>query len=131
MNAIDIAKSWLKYAKSDLLTAKHMFENVYPLEIEIVCYHSHQCAEKAMKSYCIFNNLEPPKTHDLISLCNLCISFEDSFSAMMNNCSKLNPYGVSVRYPNELELDETIANLALTMAKETFEFCYSKIYYES
>jgi len=48
MNAVDLAKEWLKYSKSDLVTAKHMFENVYPKEIEIVCYyHSQQCAEKA------------------------------------------------------------------------------------
>jgi hypothetical protein len=34
MNAIDLAKEWLRYSKSDLSTAKHMFEDVYPKEIE-------------------------------------------------------------------------------------------------
>ena len=49
MNAADLAREWLKYSQSDLITAKHMFEDVYPKETEIVCYHSQQCAEKALK----------------------------------------------------------------------------------
>jgi len=63
MNAIDLAKEWLKYAKSDLITAQHMFEDVNPKETEIVCYHCQQCAEKALKGYCILNGIEPLKKH--------------------------------------------------------------------
>jgi HEPN domain-containing protein len=127
MNAVDLAKEWLKYSKSDLSTAKHMFEDVYPKELEIVCYHSQQCAEKALKGYCIYKGVEPPKTHDLIALCHLCITLENTFFLMMDNCSRLNPYGVAVRYPNELAVDETFAKSAVFMAQKIYEFCYLKI----
>jgi len=35
MTAFDIAKEWLHYAKSDLNTADHMFNDVNPKETEI------------------------------------------------------------------------------------------------
>ena len=44
MTALDLAKDWLRFAKSDITTAIHMFENVHPKETEISCYHSQQCA---------------------------------------------------------------------------------------
>ena len=127
MNAVDLAKEWLKYSKSDLFTAKHMFEDVFPKETEIVCYHSQQCAEKVLKGYCIFKGIEPLKTHDLIALCHLCMTVEDSFSEILDYCSSLNPYGVAVRYPNELAVDEIIAKNAIVMAQKIFDFCCGKI----
>jgi len=126
MHAIDLAKEWLKYSKSDLFTARHMFEDVYPKETEIVCYHSQQCVEKALKGYCIFKGVEPLKTHDLIALCQLCITVDNSFSDILDNCSRLNPYGVAVRYPNELAVDETVARNAITIAQQIYDFCCLK-----
>jgi len=127
MNVVDLAKEWLRYSKSDLNTAKHMFEDVYPKETEIVCYHSQQCAEKALKGYCIFKGIEPQKTHDLIALCQLCITDDKLFSDILDNCSKLNPYGVAVRYPNELAVDQIIAENAITLAQQIYDFCCQKI----
>ena len=48
MTVLDLAKDWLRFAKSDITTAKHMFDNVHPKETEISCYHSQQCAEKSL-----------------------------------------------------------------------------------
>jgi hypothetical protein len=39
----------------------------------------------------------------------------------------LNPYGVQVRYPNELTVDEAIAGQAINYAEKIFEFCEKKI----
>jgi len=46
---------------------------------------------------------------------------------MLDCCSRLNPYGVAVRYPNELSVDETIAKNAIIMAQKVHGFCYEKI----
>jgi hypothetical protein len=35
----------------------------------------------------------------------------------------LNPYGVHVRYPNELAVDDAITKQAIENAKNLFEFC--------
>ncbi|MCL2557980.1 MAG: HEPN domain-containing protein [Treponema sp.] len=127
MNALDLAKDWLRYAKSDLIAARHMFENIFPKEIEIACYHCQQCAEKALKSYCISKGIEPPKTHDLVTLCHLCIAMNNSFSSLLNKCSRLNPYGVAARYPNELAVDDAITELAINKAQVIYDFCAEKI----
>ena len=116
MTVLDLAKDWLRYAQSDLNTATQMVYNVHPKETEISCYHSQQCAEKALKAYLVSKELTPPHTHDLLELNNLCITHETSFSSLQSSCVSLNPYGVHVRYPNELAVDETIAKLAVDKA---------------
>ena len=127
MTVHDLAKEWLRYAKSDLKTADHMFNDVNPKEIEIACYHAHQCAEKSLKAYLILKNIEPPRTHDLVELNHLCTVNEPGFSAMQQRCVFLNPYGVHVRYPNELGVDDTITKNAIENARKLFEFCDSLI----
>jgi HEPN domain-containing protein len=123
MNALDLAKEWLRYAKSDLNTAAHMFNDVNPKEAEISCYHSQQCAEKSLKAYLILKGTQPPHTHDLLELNNLCITQEASFSSMQIHCVCLNPYSVQVKYPNELAVDESVAKSAIENAKAVFNFC--------
>jgi HEPN domain-containing protein len=123
MTALDLAKEWLRYAKSDLNTANHMFYDVDPKETEISCYHTQQCAEKALKAYLISKGIDPPHIHDLVELNQLCTSHESSFSNVLQYCVFLNPYGVHVRYPNELAVDDTLAKLAIENAQKIFEFC--------
>nr|AGS53347.1 hypothetical protein [uncultured bacterium contig00014] len=38
MNVLDLAREWFRYAKSDLNTANHMFNDVNPKEAEITCF---------------------------------------------------------------------------------------------
>ena len=127
MTALDLAKEWLRYARSDLNTANHMFTNVHPKETEISCYHAHQCAEKSLKAFLIIKNIEPPRTHDLVELNRLCIVQESSFSTMQQCCVFLNPYGVHARYPNELGIDDTITKLAIDNMEKIFGFCSNLI----
>jgi len=123
MTALDLAKEWLRYAKSDLNTAKHMFNDVRPKETEISCYHAHQCAEKSLKACLIARETDPPHTHDLVELIRLCDAMEASFSTIQPYCVSLNPYGVQVRYPNELAVDDSITAQANNYAEKVFAFC--------
>ena len=123
MTALDLAKDWLRFAKSDIITAIHMFDNVHPKETEISCYHSQQCAEKSLKAYLISKMIDPPRTHDLLELNNLCAVHDTKFTAVQQHCVFLNPYGVHVRYPNELVVDEVLTKMAIERAQEIFDFC--------
>ena len=127
MTALDLAKEWLRYAKSDLTTAIHMFNDVHPKEMEISCYHSQQCAEKSLKAYLISKMISPPYTHDLVELNNLCASHESDFTTMQQYCASLNPYGVHVRYPNELTIDNSITKNTIENAQKILEFCENLI----
>jgi HEPN domain-containing protein len=127
MTTLDLAKEWLRYAKSDLNTAKHMFNDVHPKENEISCYHTHQCAEKSLKAYLIAKETDSPYIHDLVELIKFCIAHEASFSTIQLNCVSLNPYGVQVRYPNELDVDDSITGQAIIYAEKVLDFCEKMI----
>jgi len=127
MTTLDLAREWLLYAKSDLNTAKHMFNDVNPKESEISCYHTQQCAEKSLKAYLIVKGIDPPHIHDLVELNKLCTVHETSFLTVQQYCIFLNPYGVHVRYPNELDVDDNITKLSIDYAEKILSFCEKMI----
>jgi hypothetical protein len=55
------------------------------------------------------------------------MAFDNSFSELLDACSDLTPYGVAVRYPNELAVDDVLAKLAIHKANVIFDFCTGKI----
>jgi len=42
-------------------------------------------------------------------------------------CAHLNPYGIAVRYPNELSPNEEMVNIAIHEAQNVYDFCLNKI----
>ena len=127
MSDLKLVQEWLKYSQNDLISAKHLYEDLFPKQIEVSCYHSQQCAEKALKAYILFKNIEPPKTHVLIELCQICMKQDNTFSEIIDACADLTPYGVAVRYPNELDVDDVITKFALEKAQIIYNFCAGKI----
>ena len=127
MNEFEIAEEWFRYANNDLIVAKHCFEDLQPKQTEISSYHCQQSAEKALKGYLLFKNIEPPKTHDLKLLCKMCIDSDNSFISIADKCANLTAYGISVRYPEELCPDENMVKIAVSEAQEVYNFCKSKV----
>ena len=113
-------KEWFSFAKTDLDVAKHLYNTFYPKPLEIICYHCQQSAEKSVKAIIAFLGSQGgiPKKHDLFLLLNQIqnmITIEEKF---YDYADTLTPYGVSVRYPNELFLEERHARKAIEMADE-------------
>ena len=102
MSDIRLVQEWFKYSQNDLLSARYLFESIFPKQSEIACYHSQQSVEKALKGYLLFKNIEPPRTHNLVELCQMCLSNDNSFLQILDACSDLTPYGVAVRYPQRI-----------------------------
>jgi len=128
MNGHSIAVEWLRYAHNDLVVAEHCFEDLHPKQTEIASYHCQQCAEKSLKAFLIYKDIEPPKIHDLKILCKMCQDIDGSFSDIAVLCAHLTPYGVTVRYPDELSPDEAMTKLAIGEAQQVYDFCIAKIY---
>jgi HEPN domain-containing protein len=126
MNDNIIVKEWFRYAGNDLIVAKRCVDDFYPKQTEIAAFHSQQCAEKALKAYLIYNDIDPPKTHDLTILCEMCQDIDASFVKIKGWCDPLTPFGVSVRYPDEIAPDETIAKSAVDKAQQIYDFCRGK-----
>ena len=130
MNGIELVREWFKFAENDLLTARHIFENMYPKQTYIACYHSHQCAEKALKGYLLYKigiEIELPRIHDLKVLCDMCIQKDRNFDSILTYCQDLNPLGVNTRYPSELSIGDAITQLAIYKSEKVYNFCYGKI----
>lgn len=112
MNAAGWGNEWTDMAEMDLTAAEYLL-GMHPVPVEIICYHCEQAAEKFLKGVLVSFNIEPPKTHDLIRLCKLCCEAAKSFEQLADACVELTPYGVQVRYPSDLELEENDMKCAL------------------
>lgn len=113
-------KEWYDLAVMDLGVAKHLESTYYPKPVEIICYHCQQAAEKGIKALIMYFGAEGgmPKLHDLSFLLNQIknqVSIEDKY---YDYADTLTPYGVSIRYPNELFLEEKHAKKAIQYADE-------------
>jgi HEPN domain-containing protein len=128
MADIELVKEWFKYSNNDYLSAKKLFEDMWPKQLEISCYHCQQSAEKALKAYLIFKDIDPPHIHDLQRLSKLCADYDSSFASIFDLCSSITDFSVVSRYPNELDVDEVITKVAIERAKLIYDFCFGKIF---
>jgi HEPN domain-containing protein len=118
---------WIRHGANDLISARHLFEDLYPKQTEIAAYHCQQCAEKSLKAFLVANDIEPPRIHNLRTLCGICKDIDVEFSVLEIDCGRLNPFGAEVRYPNELAADEPAAKAAIERAQKVYDFCIQKI----
>jgi HEPN domain-containing protein len=123
----DLLLDWIRHATNDLIVARHSFDDLYPKQTEIAVYLCQQCAEKALKAYLVFNDIDPPWIHDLIKLLRMCKSIDTDFSLLETYCKRLNPFGAATRYPNELAADEPVAKAAIEDAQKIYDLCVAKM----
>ncbi|MDR2199813.1 MAG: HEPN domain-containing protein [Deltaproteobacteria bacterium] len=112
---------WIERAKQSLNFLKIPYPESYDLNYEDLCFHAQQSAEKALKGFLVYFNVEPIKTHNLdILLKELSkyIVLDDKLFDVQN----LSDYAVKFRYPDDyiqISVDEynksfEIANYCLT-----------------
>jgi HEPN domain-containing protein len=127
MSDINIVKEWFRYSHNDLISARHLFEDLHPKQTEIASYLSQQCAEKALKGFLIYHDVVYPRTHDLKVVCNMCKEIDSTFDMIEAICAHLTPFAVVARYPEELSPGENIARTAIEKAQGIYGFCVAKI----
>jgi HEPN domain-containing protein len=110
-------REWFRKADNDYGSAEYLFGR-HPMPVDVICFLCEQAVEKWLKGYLASkNNNEPPKSHNLAVLCEKCADIEKSFIDLNTICVTLSPYGVTVRYPSELEVTELDAKRAFEYAK--------------
>lgn len=121
-------KEWLYVAKEDFDMAMLSLNSSEPI-IRPILYHAQQCAEKALKAFLVAKGMLPPRTHDLVSLVNDCMSFDNDFSSIKFAAEELNPYVVDARYPDDAFYipDISLAEDAVKKAQAIFNFVDEKI----
>ena len=113
-----LIKEWMDFAEMDFLTAKHLYEYMYPKPLEIICYHCQQCIEKLLKGVLISKGVTLRKTHDLGLLAEMLQDYTDVDEKYLEMCDDLTPYGVKIRYPQELFIEEYHVEKALEETQE-------------
>jgi len=113
----ELVRQWLEKADQDLKAAEVLLSGDHPL-LYPSCFHSQQAAEKYIKAYLTWHQVEFPKTHDLSELLELAGRVNKDLAICLEDVTLLNPYGVEVRYPGDM-LQPTLeeAKEALDMMK--------------
>lgn len=121
MSKAEVVKEWIFLAESDLNSAVFL-KGMFPVPIEIICYHCQQCAEKYLKAFLAFNDELIIKTHDLTILNKMCNKINAGFSSIEEQCLRLTDYSTNVRYPTSLDINENDMNLAIIDATKIKNF---------
>lgn len=114
-----IVRAWFKKAENDLRTAEHTLKMEDP-PYDTACFHAQQCAEKYLKGFLSFHEMDFPKTHSIEDLVFLCRGIAPSLESEVGDVEILSIYAVETRYPGELYYDipEERAKEAIELAKK-------------
>ncbi len=78
-------ENWIKKAEEDLKTASHeLLLSDNEMVTSSICFHSQQAAEKYLKCFLVFKNIEFSRTHDIELLQEFCGRVDDSFYEAVN-----------------------------------------------
>lgn len=96
------AKQWTAFADDDLRIARHAFKLSSSCPYRIIAYHAQQCAEKYLKAFLVYKNVDFPYTHNLSRLLELCLPY-GNWVEKLKSAEELTPFAVTARYPEERE----------------------------
>ena len=116
--SLDLAKSWLAKAQSDLATARLLIAGAEP-HLDTGSYHCQQAAEKAIKAWLTAEEIPFIKTHSLEILVRLCIPAAPGMRRFLPHAVELTPLATEFRYPGDVfEPSAEEAGRALRLAEE-------------
>jgi len=96
----EFTREWVRKAESDFKTAAHLLKSSPDLA-EGTAFHSQQAAEKYLKAFLVWHQIEFQKTHDIEALLRLAGKVDDKIPEILADTVILTPYGVDYRYPGE------------------------------
>lgn len=109
--AVAEAQRWMRYSREELTLAKVIAADA-DSPARLVCWHSQQAAEKALKAALIINGIAFPRTHNLVALRAL-LPAALSEKMDMGELAELTQWGTESRYPGDW--DEPSAEEAAAM----------------
>lgn len=95
-----LAEEWFARAHDDELSCKDILKDREGAP-NTVCFLSQQLAEKYLKGYLVYREIEFPKIHQLDRLIALCKELDLDFSTLMEDAAFLTTFYVTARYPGD------------------------------
>jgi HEPN domain-containing protein len=113
--------TWLNHAKADIALARNGLSLSLIETYQLVAFHAQQCAEKSLKAYLIFWEIDFPYTHNISLLLELCAQ-KSNWIAKLENAKKLTAYATTLRYPRiNTVVTKEEAIYAINIAEQTLE----------
>jgi HEPN domain-containing protein len=113
-----ILAEWLGKANTDLDLAVHLVDEgaIFP---NAIAFNSQQAAEKYIKAYLAWHEVDFPKTHDLERLLDLVEPVDANLATSLRDAIVLTPYGAELRYPGDRpDASPTEAREAVELARK-------------
>ncbi len=120
----ELVKQWLTKAEQDLTAARILLQ-ANPFVLCIVCFHAQQAAEKALKAYLAWEQIDFPKTHNIGALIMLISGVNKELADGLMPARILSDYAVEGRYPGDLpEVNQEEASEAIKLSESVRDAIY-------
>jgi len=96
----EIVRQWVAKAEQDIKASEALLEAEPPF-LYPSCFHAQQAAEKYLKAFLTWHQIEFPKTHAIEQLLDLAKQADAETAASLKDAAVLSPYGVDIRNPGE------------------------------
>jgi len=96
----DLIAEWVRKAEGDYLTASRELSFTDPVT-DTICFHCQQAAEKYLKAYLIYLDIDFPYTHEIGDLVALLIPHDPEIGHFTETADALTDYAVDIRYPDD------------------------------
>jgi len=90
---------WMRFAEGHLAFARSQSEEKI---LELLCFHTQQAAEKAIKAVLVHFNIQVPRTHSIENVIDKAAQ-RINIPAHVHEAANLTPYANATRYPGNYE----------------------------
>lgn len=115
---IQVIQQWIDKADQDFRACEILlaYENPY---LYPTCFHAQQAAEKYLKAFLTWKQIEFPKTHAIEFLLDLLEPRYHALADELQDAVALSSYGVEIRYPGDQpDPNEEEARHAVELARK-------------
>ncbi len=110
-------REWAAVADEDFRVARHTLSLSSNCPYRMVAYHAQQCAEKYLKAFLVWRDIDFPYTHNLARLRELCATLAE-WPRELRDADELSPFAITTRYPGESPVvTEADARLSVSVAE--------------
>jgi len=122
---LDLVRAWIRKAENDLTALRLALGAGQALDT--ACFHAQQAAEKYLKAYLVFSDLDLPPTHSLVRLAEKCAQQDPAFLGLRSLMETLTPYAVELRYDADFEPTLEVAEEAREIALKIRAFIATRL----
>ena len=95
-----LLRNWLHKADDDMAAARVLMDKD-AAHSNTVAFHCQQAAEKYLKAFLVWHEIDFPKTHDLDQILDLVETTDAALAEALRDAIVLTRYGVELRYPGD------------------------------